>query len=128
VATAAREHGLRVVAVEPVECRALNAAIEAGEPVDVPVRSIAADSLGARRVTPLALHAAQAGDVRSVLVEDEAIVRARRDVWRDFRIAVEHGAAAALAGVERYGPAADETVAVVLCGANTDPSDLARMQ
>ena len=125
VATAAREHGIRVVAVEPAGCRALNAAIEAGEPVDVPVRSVAADSLGARRVTALALRAAQEGDVRSVLVDDEAIVAARRALWRDFRIAVEHGAAAALAGLAH---ARGENVAVVLCGANTDPSDLIRMQ
>jgi threonine dehydratase len=124
VATAAHEHGIRVVAVEPAECRAFDAALEAGEPVDVPVRSIAADSLGARRVTPLALTAAREGDVRSVLVDDDAIVAARRALWRDFRLAVEHGAAAAMAGVERYGPEPDEVVAVVLCGANTDPSDL----
>ena len=58
VAVAAREHGVRVVAVEPSGSRALNAALEAGRPVDVPVASVAQDALGARRATALAVHAA----------------------------------------------------------------------
>ncbi|KAF0647888.1 MULTISPECIES: serine/threonine dehydratase [Streptomyces] len=126
VAASAHEHGVRVVAVEPQECRALNAALAAGEVVDVTVVSVAADALGARRVTPLALWAAQRYDVCSVLVPDGEIVGARRHLWDEHRIAVEHAAAAALAGLRVYGPAAGERAAVVLCGANTDPGDLAR--
>ncbi|MEU2182294.1 threonine/serine dehydratase [Streptomyces thermolilacinus] len=126
VAASAHEHGVRVVAVEPEECRALNAALEAGEVVDVPVRSVAADALGARRVTRLALDAARRYDVRSVLVPDEEITRARQDLWDEHRIAVEHAASTALAGLRAYGRADGERVAVVLCGANTDPGDLTR--
>ncbi|GAA0595364.1 serine/threonine dehydratase [Streptomyces crystallinus] len=140
VATAARHHGVRVVAVEPENCRALNAAIAAGHPVDVTVDSVAADALGARRVSPMALHAAQQGDVRSVLVPDSEIVRTRRALWEHHRVAVEHAAATALAALPAagqrgpgedapasggYRPGAGEKVAVVLCGANTDPGDLA---
>ncbi|MFG3041462.1 threonine/serine dehydratase [Streptomyces sp. NPDC048330] len=130
VATAARHHGVRTVAVEPRNCRALNAAVSAGHPVDVPVDSVAADSLGARRVSATALRAAQEGDVRSVLVTDTAITRTRRALWDDRRLAVEHAAATALAAVTSpdgpapYRPAPGEKVCVVLCGANTDPSDL----
>lgn len=126
VATAAAEHGVHVVAVEPENCRALNAAIEAGQPVDVTVESIAADSLGARRTSEMALHAAQQDDVRSLLVPDEAIVQARRALWDHRRLLVEHGAATALAALTGgvYQPADGETVAVVLCGANTSPADL----
>ncbi|RKE17682.1 threonine/serine dehydratase [Streptomyces sp. TLI_171] len=125
VATAARAHGVRVVAVEPEHCRALNAALAAGRPVDVPVDSIAADSLGARRVSATALRAARREGVRSVLVPDAAIVRARRSLWDGHRLAVEHAAATALAALDdAYRPAADETVCVVLCGANTDLATL----
>ncbi|WP_236243028.1 serine/threonine dehydratase [Streptomyces sp. CC228A] len=124
VATAAHEHGVRVVAVEPADCRALNAALAAGEVVDVPVASVAADSLGARRVTPMALYAAQEYDVASVLVPDADIVRARQELWDEHRLAVEHAAGTALAGLRAYGPAEGERVAVVVCGANTDPADL----
>ncbi|MEE1771750.1 threonine/serine dehydratase [Streptomyces sp. JV185] len=129
VATSARHHGIRTVAVEPENCRALNAALESGRPVDVPVDSVAVDALGARRVTPLALRAARENDVRSVLVPDGEIVRARRALWDHRRIAVEHAAATALAALTApgggYRPGAGERVAVVLCGANTDPGDLA---
>ncbi|MFD7582645.1 serine/threonine dehydratase [Kitasatospora sp. NPDC059817] len=122
VAVAAREHGVRVVAVEPEGSRALHAALAAGHPVDVPVSSVAQDALGARRATALAVHAARHEGVRSVLVDDEAIVRARRRLWEDHRIAVEYAASTALAALDH---AEGERVAVLLCGANTDPSDLA---
>ncbi|WP_194814996.1 threonine/serine dehydratase [Nocardia sp. XZ_19_385] len=124
VATAAGHYGVRTIAVEPAGCCALNAALTAGEPVDVEVSSIAADSLGARRATQLAVTAAQRFDAQSVLVTDDEIVAARRMLWADRRIAVEHGAAAALAAITsgRYRPDAGERVCVVLCGANTDPS------
>ena len=126
VATAARHHGIRTVAVEPEHCRALNAAIEAGQVVDVPVSSVAADSLGARRASEMALHAAEHGDVCSVLVPDAEIVRSRRALWDHRRLLVEHGAATALAALTSgtYRAADGETVAVVLCGANTNPADL----
>ncbi len=134
VATAARHHGIRTIAVEPADCRALNAAIEAGHPVDVPVDSVAADSLGARITSAMALNTAQQGDVRSVLVPDSEIIRARRSLWDHRRVAVEHAAATALAALTApdadsapaYLPAPGEKVAVVLCGANTDPGDLVR--
>jgi len=126
IATAAARHGIRTVAVEPERCRALNAALEAGRPVDVDVDSVAADSLGARRATEMALRAARHGDTVSVLVTDEQIVTARRALWRERRLAVEHAAATALAALRSgaYRPAEDERVCVVLCGANTDPADL----
>ncbi|KAF4410130.1 MULTISPECIES: threonine/serine dehydratase [Streptomyces] len=133
VATAALHHGLRAVAVEPEHCRALNAALEHGRVVDVPVDSVAADALGARRATPMALAAAQRDGTRSVLVPDAEIVRARRALWDEYRLAVELSAAAGYAALAAardgsphgYAPDPDEKVAVVLCGANTDPGDLA---
>ncbi|WP_316520146.1 threonine/serine dehydratase [Kitasatospora brasiliensis] len=124
VATAARHHGIHTIAVEPENSRALNAALEAGHPVDVPVDSVAADSLGARRASATALAAAQQDDVYSVLVPDAEIVRARRTLWDERRIVVEHAAATAFAGLLNTDHGYGEKVCVVLCGANTDPSDL----
>ncbi|MFE0646179.1 threonine/serine dehydratase [Streptomyces sp. NPDC058877] len=138
VATAARHHGIRTLAVEPENCRALDAGLRAGHPVDVTVDSVAADALGARRATPLAVSAAQQEGVRSFLVADRDIVRARRALWDDRRLAVEHAAATALAVLPSeaedrsarsvYRPAPGEKVCVVLCGANTHPGDLAGHQ
>jgi threonine dehydratase len=60
-------------------------------------------------------------------VSDEAIVAARRWLWQEARVASEPGTAAAVAALRTgaYRPAPDETVVVVICGANADPSDLA---
>ncbi|MFI9505174.1 threonine/serine dehydratase [Nocardia sp. NPDC052566] len=128
IATVAQHHGVRVIAVEPANCRALNAAIEADDIVDVPVDSIAADSLGARRATRLALHAAQNYDVRSILVPDDTITTARHTLWNHRRIAVEHGAATAYAALlsPTYTPTPTEKTCVILCGANTNPTDLTK--
>ncbi|MDN3241587.1 threonine/serine dehydratase [Glycomyces tritici] len=127
IATVAAEHGVRVVAVEPERAPTLHEALRAGEPVDVDVSGVAADSLGAKRIGEIAFAAAQAARVDSVLVSDEAISAARRALWDDRRIVVEHGAATALAGVlgGQSGIGPEDRVAVVLCGANTDPGDLA---
>ena len=124
--TAAMDGRARVLAVEPVTCPSLHAAMAAGEPVDVPVSGVAADSLGARRVGRIAFDVTRAAGVDSVLVDDQAIVDARRQLWEDYRIAVEHGTAAALAALTSgaYVPAPDERVVVLLCGANTNPADL----
>lgn len=124
---AAALHGAaRVVAVEPETSAALHAALAAGGPVDVPVSGVAADSLGARRVGAIAYRTAVATGMTSVLVTDAAIVHARRRLWADHRIVVEHGTAAAYAALTggSYTPAPGERVVVLLCGANTDPSDL----
>jgi threonine dehydratase len=124
---AAVEGQARVVAVEPVTVPTLHEALRSGGPVDVAVSGIAADSLGARRVGEIGYAVAVRTGVRSVLVSDEEIVAARRALWAYHRIVVEHGAAAAYAALTSgvYAPATGERVAVILCGANTDPSDLA---
>lgn len=119
--------GYRVIGVEPEGAPTLYAALGAGEPVDVAVSSIAADSLGATRLGAIAADVVARHDVASVLVSDDDIVAARRYLWREFRIAVEWGGATALAAITSgaYVPRPGEHPVVILCGANTDPSDLA---
>lgn len=117
---------VRVVAVEPETSCALAAAMAAGGPVDVSVSGVAADSLGARRVGDLAHAAAVAGVDRVVTVPDDAIVAAQRRLWHEVRLVVEPGGAAAAAAVlsGAFRPEPGERVAVVVCGANTDPGSV----
>jgi threonine dehydratase len=124
--SAAANGRAQIVAVEPENIPTLRAALDAGEPVDVDVSGVAADSLGARRIGSIAFARAVSVPPRSVLVSDEAIVAARNDLWRAFRIPAEHGAAAAYAAISSdiYRPAPNEKVAVVICGANTDLTTL----
>jgi threonine dehydratase len=129
-ACAALEHtGITIVPVEPQRARTLSAALEAGFPVDVAVGGPAADSLGARRVSQLALDLARsAGCHPPVQVTDEEIERARAGLWEQRRLAAEYGAASALAAIQSgaYVPDVYERVVVVVSGANTDPATLAR--
>ncbi|GLY84063.1 threonine/serine dehydratase [Actinoallomurus iriomotensis] len=124
---AALEGRSRVVAVEPEACPSFHAALEAGRPVDAPVSGVAADSLGARRVGDIPYAVARRTAVESILVSDADVIAARRALWQDHHIVVEHGTAAAYAALltGAYTPSTDETVAVICCGANTDPADLA---
>ncbi|KAM9862481.1 threonine/serine dehydratase [Leucobacter sp. BZR 635] len=126
VAAAARERGIRVVAVEPVRIPTLRAAMDAGQPVDIAVSGIAQDSLGARRIGAAGWDAARASAPVSVLVEDADILAARAALWQEYRVPAEPGAAAAYAALSSgaYLPEPGERVAVIICGANTDPTTL----
>ncbi len=114
----------KVVAVEPETSCALNAALQAGEPVDVSVSGIAANALGARRIGSICFELAQG--MASVLVTDEAIAEAQKRLWQAHRILVEPGGATALAALMSgaYRPAPDERVAVLICGGNISPDPL----
>jgi len=123
---AALEGRARVVGVEPRTVPTLATALATGGPVDVPVSGIAADSLGATRLGSIAWEVVCRTGVRSVLVDDADVVAARRTLWEQHRLVVEHGAATVVAALltGAYVPDPDERVAVVLCGANTALDDL----
>src|SRR5208282_2885863 len=72
---------VKVVGVEPQGSRALHAALEANGPVDVAVKSLAADSLGAKSVGDLNFEIAKQFVSQVVLVADTAIAEAQRRLW-----------------------------------------------
>jgi threonine dehydratase len=117
---------VRVVAVEPESCPTLAAAIKSGQPTEVEVGGIAADSLGARQISAATLEIAQRTLMVNHLVTDQAIRQARQLLWDEFRIAAEPGGATALAALTSgsYQPAPGERVVAVICGGNADPCDL----
>ena len=65
--------------------------------------------------------------MHSVLVTESTIVQTRQRLWDLLQLAAEPAGATAaavlLSGV--YAPEPGERVAAIICGANTDPSDLA---
>ncbi len=111
--------GRHVVAVEPENCCAMHNALNAGEPVDSQVRSVAADALGATRAGELALEILRQSNVSSVLVSDEELLAARDRLWEEFRLAVEPAAAVAFAAFLN-GDVPGELPCVLLCGANSE--------
>ncbi len=121
------ENRVRVIGVEPSSCATLHDALKAGQPVDVPVSGIAADSLGARRIGSIAFRVAQNFVSKVVLVSDQEIAQAQRFLWDQLRVAAEPGGAAALAGFlsGRADIKSNARVAVIVCGGNVDPRTLA---
>jgi threonine dehydratase len=120
---AAMEGSVHVVGVEPVGVPTLRTALQHGGPVDIPVNSVAGDSLGARRIGDIAYDLATGTSVTSILVTDDDNIGTRTMLWDQWRLVVEDGAAAALAAITSgaYQPEPDETVAIVLCGSNNHP-------
>ena len=113
----------RVIAVEPETSCALNAALKAGEPVDVEVSGVAANALGAKRIGQICFDLAVSTGAESVLVTDDAITQAQQALWRERRQLVEPAGATALAALMSgaYVPEQGEKVAVLVCGANIAP-------
>ena len=120
------ESRAHVVALEPERAPTLHAARAAGHPVDVEVGGVAADSLGARRIGALCWEVSQRHVHDALLLPDDAIRAAQRWLWKELKLAVEPAAALGLAALQTraYQPQPQETVALILCGANFDPSSL----
>ncbi len=114
---------VRVVGVETDGCATYSAAQAAGQPTQISPRGVAADALGASVIGEIAWRALSARSVESILVSDEQAMAARRWLWDNCRIVVEPAGAVALAAV-MAGAVSGDRVGVVLCGSNTDPSDL----
>ncbi|GAB2984191.1 threonine/serine dehydratase [Saccharothrix stipae] len=111
--------GRLTVAVEPERCCALRHALNAGEPVDAEVDSVAASALGATRVGRVPFEILRTHPVTSVLVPDADVLAARDRLWEEFRLAVEPAAAVPFAAW-LDGRVPGELACVVLCGANAE--------
>lgn len=120
------ESRAHVVALEPEGAPTLHAARAAGQPVDVQVGGIAADSLGARRIGAIGWAVSQRHVHDALLLPDDAIRAAQQWLWKELKLAVEPAAALGLAALQTgvYRPQPQETVALILCGANFDPASL----
>lgn len=124
------EDRVRVVALEPELAPTLYQARQAGQPVDVAVSGMAADSLGAKRIGDIAWHVTQRHVRDALLLSDDAIRAAQLWLWKELKLAVEPAAALGLAALQcgAYQPRADEKVCLILCGANLDPATLCATQ
>ncbi|KIC18349.1 threonine/serine dehydratase [Leisingera sp. ANG-DT] len=116
----------KIIAVEPETSCALNAALAAGQPVDVEVSGVAANALGAKQIGNICFELAAAQGVTSLTVPDSAITQAQTALWRERRILVEPAGATALASLMcgAYRPEPGERVAVLVCGGNIAPDPL----
>lgn len=118
---------VQVIGVEPEAAPTLFEALKAGAPVDALAGGVAADSLAPRRVGELMFPIARAHVARVVLVSDDAIRAAQRQLWDSVRIVAEPGGSAAFAALlsGAYVPRPGERVGVVVSGGNTTAVDFA---
>jgi threonine dehydratase len=119
---------VRVIGVEPALAPTLSKALEAGKPVDAPAGGIAADSLAPKQVGQLMFPLAQKYVEKVVLVEDDEILNAQKELWNRLRLVTEAGGAAAYAALlsKKYSPTKTERVGILVCGGNTTAVDFAR--
>jgi threonine dehydratase len=119
---------IKVVGVEPEQAPSLTRALAAGHVVDAEGSGIAADSLAPKRVGELMFPIVQRFAAGTVLVTDEAIRAAQKQLWKILRVVAEPGGAAAFAALlsGRYVPQPQERVGVLICGGNTVAVDFDR--
>jgi L-serine/L-threonine ammonia-lyase len=125
-----RRNGLDipVFAVETEGAASLAAAMAAGAATTLPTVSTIATSLAARRVCDQGFKVTQTHDVRSVVVSDEAALRACLRFLDEERMLVEPACGAALAPLyeDIVDWRAQERPLIVVCGGNGVDLDLAR--
>lgn len=116
----------RIVAVEPFTIPTLHAALKAGRRVDVPDSGIAADSLGARRVGEIAFSIASKEPPISVLVNDDPSSPGGHSHPANTGSppSTEPQRPSLHSPLAAYLSQEDERIAVIICGANTDPCTL----
>ncbi|PRX43395.1 L-threonine ammonia-lyase [Prauserella shujinwangii] len=114
---------VRVVGVEPAGAPTLTVALERGGPADAPTGGIAADALAPRRVGAQVFPLARKYVSEVVLVHDDDIRAAQRELWQAVRVVAEPAAAVGVAALRSgaYRPRQGERVAVVVSGANAAP-------
>ena len=120
----------KVVGVEPEGAPTLTHALAAGEPVDAPTGSVAADSLAPKRIGATVFPIAQRYVSGVVLVTDADILAAQHALWNALRVVAEPGGVTALAALlsGRYRCERNERVGIVISGGNTIAVDFGLQQ
>ena len=110
----------KVIGVEPLHSNTLFTARNIGKPTEVPINSIAADSLGAKIAGDLPHKIISETVEDLILVEDKDIIDAQSQLWSEFQIIAEPGGATALAALisGKYSPKPNEKIGVLICGGN----------
>jgi threonine dehydratase len=113
--------GIKVIGVQPVDSDAMRQSVAAGNPVTLTHVGLFADGVAVRKVGSITLPIVQATVDEIILVGNDEICAAIKDVFDDTRAIVEPAGALAVAGlkayVERTGANGQHFVAV-LSGAN----------
>jgi threonine dehydratase len=118
--------GVRIIGVEPAALPSMQAALAAGQPVDIPPAATIADGVAVRRVGDLTYQLAAKYVDEMVSVDDEAVAMAILHLLERQRTLTEGAGALAVAALlERKTSLYGRRVAAILSGGNIDVSLLA---
>ena len=113
----------RIIGVEPEDAASMTAAIKAGEPVTLNDVGIFADGVAVRRVGDETFRICRELIDDIVIVDNDEICAAIKDIFEDTRAIVEPAGALAVAGLKRFVEATGvtgQTLVTVNCGANVN--------
>ena len=114
---------IKVIAVEAEDAACLRAALEAGQPVELPRVGLFAEGVAVKRIGDETFRLCQAHIDDIVTVDSDAICAAMKDLFDDVRAVAEPSGALALAGMKKYiqqHAIRGERLAHVLSGANVN--------
>ncbi|ATZ10130.1 threonine ammonia-lyase, biosynthetic [Erwinia amylovora] len=114
---------IKVIAVEAADSACLQAALDAGQPVDLPRVGLFAEGVAVKRIGSETFRLCQAYLDDIVTVDSDAICAAMKDLFDDVRAVAEPSGALALAGMKKYiqqHQIQGERLAHVLSGANVN--------
>ena len=114
---------IKVIAVEAADSACLKAALDAGEPVDLPRVGLFAEGVAVKRIGSETFRLCQAYLDDIVTVDSDAICAAMKDLFEDVRAVAEPSGALALAGMKKYIQQHNlqgERLAHILSGANVN--------
>jgi threonine dehydratase len=112
---------VQVIGVEPVDSDAMNRALKAGHPVRLENPGLFADGVAVRQVGGQTFRIVQQAVKEIVLVDNDEICAAIKDIFDDTRTIVEPAGALAVAGLKAYVEktgARDQHFVALLSGAN----------
>lgn len=117
----------RVIAVEPSGAASLQAAMDAGQPLDLGEIDTFADGTAVRKIGDHPFEIIRDADVEVVTVETGAICQEMLRLYQVDGIIAEPSGAMAMADLDRRDIAADATVVAILSGGNNDVSRYAEV-
>ena len=117
---------MRAIGVEGVDQASMQAAIAAGQPVDLPYVDVFCDGTAVRRAGDLTFPLCQELIDGFVTVTNDEVCAAIQYVWEALRIVPEPSGAMGIAGLLKDEHAVrGQRILTVLCGANMDFGQLA---
>lgn len=112
---------IKVIGVESKDSACLYAALKAGQPTDLERVGLFADGIAVKRIGEETFRLCQQYVDDVVLVDNDQICAALKDIFENVRAVAEPSGAASLAGLKKYvkeHQIEDENLACILSGAN----------